>query len=144
MKQSEEKSTSTVRVLVCRVGHEPRLEDAATDLASLQALVGGYLECVGLGDGVDLWCNESGRIDGLPFNREVPGRSPWVPEEDWDLIIRVDDDLAPPGAMGVHLVHGDFFLATASEDGELASLGDVEAAHYLEVLGRAGGAPSRS
>ena len=35
---------------------------------TLSAGVGGYIECVALSEQMDLWCNEDGKVDGLPFN----------------------------------------------------------------------------
>lgn len=30
--------------------------------------VGGYIECVALNNGIDMWVNEEGKLDGLPLN----------------------------------------------------------------------------
>ncbi len=37
-------------------------------LSDMQAIVGGYIERVGLKDGSSMYLNEEGRIHGLPFN----------------------------------------------------------------------------
>lgn len=65
-------SDRKIRVLVCRVGEQPSVEDIEPTLKVMQALVGGYVQVVPLDEGLDLWCNEDGRALGLPFNRRVP------------------------------------------------------------------------
>lgn len=37
-------------------------------LEELQAIVGGYIECLNLNDGRLLVCNEEGKLEGLPLN----------------------------------------------------------------------------
>jgi len=38
------------------------------ELARLQVMVGGWVQCVDLENRVDLWCNEEGKMIGLPVN----------------------------------------------------------------------------
>ena len=40
-------------------------------LEEMQAWVGGYVQMVPLPDGRELWCNEEGKIDGLPVNAKA-------------------------------------------------------------------------
>lgn len=40
----------------------------APTLAALQRLVGGYVDVVRLDDGLDLWVNDEGLLQGLPVN----------------------------------------------------------------------------
>lgn len=39
-----------------------------TDLASMQTLVGGRIECVVLSDGSDMWINDDGKFNGSVLN----------------------------------------------------------------------------
>ncbi len=76
----------TLRVLVKRVGGEPKIEtwdycwDQASDpqqarsnraeamLGPCRSLVGGWIESLPVGDGIVLICNEEGLLRGLPRN----------------------------------------------------------------------------
>ncbi len=68
----------SLRVLVCRVEQEPVAEEVAPGFESLQKIVGGYLEYICIEEGIDLWCNEEGRILNLPLNRRFAARTPGV------------------------------------------------------------------
>lgn len=73
-------------------------------LENMQALVGGYIECINIGKGLDLWCNEEGRINGLPMIM--------------DPII--DDFIA-----------GDYFFARHDNEGNTISLTDDDVRHIM-------------
>lgn len=49
---------------------EPLFENT---LESFQAAVGGYIEAVTVAQDLCIICNETGRIDGLPYNCNVLG-----------------------------------------------------------------------
>lgn len=58
-----------IRVLHCKVGHEPepvRLDQS--DLEAMHDLVGGWIEVVGIGHGYMMVVNEEGALIGLPPN----------------------------------------------------------------------------
>lgn len=57
-----------MKAIIKEVGQSPRVEDIKNDLATLQGLVGGYIECVTVGKGIILVVNEEGKLDGLPVN----------------------------------------------------------------------------
>lgn len=57
-----------MKAIIKEVGQMPRVEDIKNDLATLQGLVGGYIEGVRLGQGIMLIVNEEGKLDGLPAN----------------------------------------------------------------------------
>jgi hypothetical protein len=58
-----------IKVLVLEAEKEDsQVMMKGSDLASSQKLVGGYIECVGLSDDIDLWLNEEGKLDGLKPN----------------------------------------------------------------------------
>ncbi len=128
-------------VIVCRVGRLPVLETLKPDrrggyLDAMQAIVGGYVRCLGLDDGIELWCNEDGEHT-KPLNRCFPGIAP--SHEGYDFVIKPDDS-PEPGQPGVHKIHGDFFLARAratDDDGiELASVTDADFELYLKRFDR--------
>ena len=57
-----------MRAIVKEVGKAPVVTDIENTLDALKSLVGGYIEVVGLDDGVLLICNEEGKMQGLPPN----------------------------------------------------------------------------
>jgi len=123
-----------VRVLVCRVGAAPVVEALVQDepgshLAAMQAIVGGLVTVIGLEDGLDLWCNDERA--SLPLNRVIPARAPAIPAgfEDAEIIV-LADDLARPGELGEWRIHGDFFLARVTDEGEVAGVSDEAIARY--------------
>jgi hypothetical protein len=63
----------TIEVVVVRPGEEPKVETIPAELEGFQAAVGGgYVQCVPLDHlGVDLWCDEEGKLKGLPPNRHL-------------------------------------------------------------------------
>lgn len=87
-----------VLAVVVRSG-VPKEEEVGTDLKSIQAIVGGYVEHVKLRNprfvGLHLWVNEMGIPDGLPVYPQplYPGR-----------------------------IHGDFFVTRLDQEGETKSL----------------------
>jgi hypothetical protein len=99
-----------IKVIVCKVGHDPIVETVDTDLKTMQSLVGGYIECLQLDGsenrGIDLWCNEEGRISALPPNRKV-----------FDQFI-----------------HGDFFIAAHDDEGETVGLTEREIVRWMHFV----------
>ena len=69
-----EKSTDTsiadtekkIKVVVQNPGELSRIVTVPNTLEALQELVGGYIEVVGIGNGLLLVMNEEGKIRGLP------------------------------------------------------------------------------
>ena len=61
-----------MNVLMVEPGKAPYETQIGSDLQSMQALVGGYLEAVyPFEQPVALVCCESGKLDGLPLNRAL-------------------------------------------------------------------------
>lgn len=57
------------KALIIPVQGEPEVRDIdANSLATLQGIVGGYLEGVTLASDAHLYCNEEGKLQGLPYN----------------------------------------------------------------------------
>jgi hypothetical protein len=98
------KTKKTVRVIYIPVGSDPLVRDIEPTLDAMQALVGGYIEYVGLRrhPGLDLVCNEEGKLKRLKPN-----------------VILVDND---------DVVMGDCFLVRTDDEGEAASVtkADIE------------------
>jgi hypothetical protein len=65
--------TNEVQVIVYRVGAEPVLEKHPDTLATWQGIVGGYIEALGLPDGLLLICDEDGKAKRSPVNRVLVG-----------------------------------------------------------------------
>jgi hypothetical protein len=133
----EGQTPGAVRVLVCRIGIPPAVEMLATDargshLKAMQAIVGGFVQVIQLGDGVELWCNEN--RTGLSLNRVIPARVRALPPGFEDaVIIRLGDELARPGETGEWRIYGDFFLARSTADGEIIGVTDADIARYRSL-----------
>jgi hypothetical protein len=97
-----------IQVLVYRPGQPGTVEQQLNDLETQQALVGGYIESVPLGDGVYLTCNEEGKLNGLEPNFALPG----------DIIV------------------GTAFFCRVDEEGECASLTEKDIKRIRSKVGR--------
>lgn len=75
----------TLRVVVAEPGKPAEVREIEGDIGeALRALVGGWLECVPLWDGVhDIWLNEEGKLLGLEPNRMVRASSDGAA---WDIV----------------------------------------------------------
>jgi hypothetical protein len=86
-------SNNKIRVIVARVGKHPVVEEIDSGLDGMQAVVGGYIECVSLDgsyeDGVDLWLNEEGRINGMRLDVFLARH-----DSEGDTIGLTDEDVA--------------------------------------------------
>ena len=61
-----------MNVLMVEPGKAPYEMQIGSDLQSMQALVGGYIQAVSpYEEPVALICNEGGKLDGLPLNRAL-------------------------------------------------------------------------
>lgn len=89
-----------IRVLFFPVGERPREHMISGDLESMQKLVGGWIQMVPIGKGMDLVCDEEGKINGAMPNR---------------FISSLDD-----------MVCGPFFITKSNEDGDCVSLTDSD------------------
>lgn len=76
--------------------------EVENDLGAEQAFVGGYIEVLGIGNGIDIVCNEEGKINGL-----IPTIA-WI--EDGEVI---------------EIICGNCFFCR-SMDGEFISINDEE------------------
>ena len=61
-----------IQVVLCEPGKKARVTTIKNDLASLQKLVGGFIECVyPYEDPVGIICDEEGKINGKELNRAL-------------------------------------------------------------------------
>lgn len=66
-----------VKVIAYRAGQEPVVEDIPDTLEAMQELVGGYIEGLTIehtpdGEGLQIICNETGKLNGLTPVAFVP------------------------------------------------------------------------
>ena len=87
-----------IKIVVYRVGQLPVVEEIEKGLTPMQNIVGGYIEGIPLDGTLILYCNEDGRLHGLPHNRYAIG----------------------------HDICGDFFVGAVDQKGESVSLTDEE------------------
>ena len=97
-----------IQVLVYRPGQPGAVEEHLNSLDAQQALVGGYIESVPLGDGIFLTCNEEGKLKELEPNFALPG----------DIIV------------------GTAFFCRVDEEGECASLTEKDIKRIQSKVGR--------
>ena len=99
-----------MNVLMVEPGKAPYETQIGSDLQSMQALVGGYIQAVyPIEQPVALVCNEYGKRDGLPFNRALR-------DSDGDIY---------------DIVAGNFFIAGLGES-ELTDLPHELAEQFAE------------
>lgn len=101
-----------LRVIVCRVGQAPVIEEIEPGLKPMQDLVGGYIEAVRLegeygGNGIDLYCDEEFLLKSYQPNR----------------LIRNDQ-----------AIHGTFFICAHDDEGETLGLDDAQLDKWLAVV----------
>ena len=82
-------------------------------LEAMQAVVGGYVECVTLVDGVNLWCNE----EAILFNPPLP----------------VNRTFRAPGEMEGLSIRGDFFM-TRNDHIDAIDIDDASIEKYSRLF----------
>ena len=93
-----------VRVIVCRPGEKPKIEEIGDDLASMQAVVGGmieeyqpfYDESDPRIENVTIYCHEEGKLRNLERNRAI----------------------ADPDGRILDIIQGPFFICYATIESE--------------------------
>ncbi|MBT1161758.1 DUF3846 domain-containing protein [Bifidobacterium sp. SO1] len=99
-----------IRVIVVRPGRHPEIRHIENTLASLQHEVGGYIEMIRIAPGIDIICNEEGKING-----SIPNRG-----------LIVDGEIA-------EVVYGTFLIVSKDTDkGVYRSFGAGEANRWLK------------
>ncbi len=95
-----------IKVLKIGVGEPPQAKEISNELHSLQAEVGGYIECVYLSDGCIAVVNEEGKLNGMASNRYL----------------------------GADIICGPFFVCGDDGEEDFCSLTDKQRKHYGEVF----------
>lgn len=67
--KGDSETKENLRVVVIKPGLPAKIREVGHDLASLQALVGGYIEHVFFKDNIGFLIHEEGKLIGLPPNR---------------------------------------------------------------------------
>lgn len=88
----------TIRVVVVEPNKAAQERQIGNDLASMQEVVGGYIEAVTLNQNLVLICNEEGKLQGLESNR----------------------------AVGNDIIAGTFFVTRTTAEGEFTDLTDSD------------------
>lgn len=95
-----------IMVLRAEPNKQPFAKIVENKLHALQKEVEGNIECVDLGSGCVLVCNEEGKLNGMQPNRQI----------------------------GNDLVCGAFIICKGTEDGAFVSLDDEEIAEYKTMF----------
>ena len=100
-----------MKVLVVEPKKKPYAKEIGTDLESLKAEVGGWIQAIfPFNDNVAIVCNEEGKLEGLELNRALR-----------DSIGRIYDIIA-----------GTFLVVGLAQE-EFASLTDVQLERYRKL-----------
>ena len=95
-----------IKVLKIEPGQAPQVKEIQNDLASLQAEVGGLIECISFPNGCVAVCNEEGKLNGMPPNRRL----------------------------GADIICGPFFICDTTRNGNFTSLGKSKIAEYSQLF----------
>ena len=107
----------TIKVVAVPVGKQAYIKEISTELKSLQAEVGGYIQALyPFEDEVALICNDEGKLMGLPLNRALKTEG-MAGNEIYDIVA------------------GDFFLCYAPYTSEnFENMPDDLLQKYLELF----------
>ena len=95
-----------ITVLKIEPGLPPEVKEIGNDLQSLQAEVGGLIECISFPNGCVVVCNEEGKLNGMPPNRRL----------------------------GMDIICGPFFVCDTSRSGDFSSLGKSKITEYSRLF----------
>ncbi|WP_312102471.1 DUF3846 domain-containing protein [Pygmaiobacter massiliensis] len=95
-----------IKVLRVAPGQPPAVKEIGNDLHSLQAEVGGLIECISFPGGCVVVCNEEGKLNGMPPNRRL----------------------------GADIICGPFFVCDTTRSGDFSSLSKSKIAEYSQLF----------
>jgi len=95
-----------IRVLKVEPGLLPAVKEIGNDLDSLQAEVGGLIECISFPNGCVVVCNEEGKLTGMQPNRRL----------------------------GADIICGPFFVCDTTRSGDFSSLSKSKIAEYSQLF----------
>lgn len=94
-----------MKIVVKKAGQMPEIREIKRDLEAYWEIVGGYIECVRMTDGIILVCNDEGKLKGLE----------------------------PNFILGNDIIVGDVFFVGVKGD-DFTSLSDYHTAWLMRVL----------
>ena len=103
-----------IKILVLAPNVPAEVREIDQSLEAMQAVVGRYVECptsAFYGNGIDLWCNEEGKINGMEINHRKANPIPG------DILC------------------GTYFLSRHTPSGKTKSLTDKDIEKYTKLLG---------
>lgn len=68
MRHDSTVTAAPIKALIIKPDATYEVRQIDQSLASYREILGGYLEAVPAGEGATFWCNEEGKIHGLPRN----------------------------------------------------------------------------
>lgn len=74
------------------------------ELADMQNMVGGLIECFHVGNGVDMWLNDEGKLLPLPINLAIGSQDKEI----------------------LDTIHGDVFFASGNGEGDTVGLSEEQ------------------
>ena len=95
-----------IKVLSVTPGQPPTVKEIGKDLDSLQAEVGGLIECISFPNGCVVVCNEEGKLNGMQPNRRL----------------------------GADIICGPFFVCDTTRSGDFSSLSKSKIAEYSQLF----------
>ncbi|RSX50260.1 DUF3846 domain-containing protein [Bifidobacterium callimiconis] len=103
----------TINAIIVEPGRPPRAAEIPDTLEAKQHIVDGYIESVPIADDVSLYCNEEGKLNGLPLNRALHDRNGDIYE----------------------IIAGTFLITGYNPStGEDESLNDEQTEHYTRMF----------
>lgn len=131
-----------IRVVVCRVGQPPIIEEIDRGVEAMQEIVGGMFELMALDNGLDLWFDEDARAKGKPLNSLIADRIRAIKNDvHWIMPLppmtqtELEELGKHIGEIGHHKLYGDFFFSKSNKKGESISLTDKDILKVEALVG---------
>lgn len=133
-----------IKVIVCRVGEELKVEEVARPYYFTRdsVLGGAYIEAkmiwINDKDRVVVYWDEDASRKNLPFNRYIPVKvlPPAIkPNFVVDMRKGPPEHYAKEGDVGFFPIHGNFVVTKADKQGDHVSLSEEEVATVFSLLG---------
>lgn len=127
------------KVVVCRVGEEPKVEDVVNPYTFASASLGcGYIQAKLFWlekDRVVFYWDEDALMKKLPLNRKLPAIVHPPDTYDFSVDTRPDPErYAKFGEQGYFPIHGPFLVTKADAKGDHVSLSQEEIVQLVKLL----------
>ncbi len=94
-----------MKIIFKKVGMPAEVRELETiTLDDMQNMVGGLIECFHVGNGVDMWLNDEGKLLPLPINLAIGSQDKEI----------------------LDTIHGDVFFASGNDEGDTVGLSDEQ------------------